>query len=241
MNDRPALFDDYLTRHLSHAADPLHSRERRKALLAHNYVRLLPKDRRAAILDVGPGYGELLELLAKDLGYRQTTAIDISKEVVEHCNTILPGSTALVSDTRDFFEANADKFDCVFLLHVLEHIPKQDTIPLLRAIHSALAPNGRLIIEVPNMLNPFTGNALRYMDFTHEVGYTELSLEYVLQMAGFSQIAVAEIKFPIDRPARVLQNVLYGAVKLTLFPIFKAYRMPGKMILSAALSGTGVK
>jgi 2-polyprenyl-3-methyl-5-hydroxy-6-metoxy-1,4-benzoquinol methylase len=241
MRERQELFSEYLTRHLVNAGGTSRSHERRKSILFHNYGRILPKDKSGRIMEIGPGFGELLELLRGELGYQQVTAVDISEEVVENCNKLFPGSTIHVRDTCEYFAAHPGEFDCVFMLHVLEHIPKVETIHLLEMIRNALAPEGRLVVEVPNMSNPFTGPAMRYGDFTHEVGYTELSLAYVLKMAGFSKVELSGVKLPLDRFTRVLQRMVYVAVNLALYPIYSAYRVPGKPILSVALYGIAAK
>ena len=241
MNDKQELFGNYLSNHLSHVADPGRSRNRRKVIMAHNYQRLLPHDRSAHILEIGPGYGELLELLVKDFGYEQVRAIDLSSEVVDFCNTIVPGSTSWVEDTSVFLADHIGCYDCIFMLHVLEHIPKSEIIPLLKIIREALAPHGKLIIEVPNMANPVTGPYTFYADFTHEVGFHALSLSYVLHMANFSWVETSEVKLPLDRFTRILQLAVQIPMKLILRLIYEAYRIPGATILSASLYSLAIK
>ena len=80
------LYNQYLTHHFSHTADHKVFRDRKKLYLKHNYNTWFPINRDAHILDIGPGYGELIELLAKDYGYTQVHGIDISLEVVDFCN-----------------------------------------------------------------------------------------------------------------------------------------------------------
>ena len=81
---------------------------------------------------------------------------------------------------------------CVVMLHVLEHVPKSETIRLLTAIRRSLAVGGRLLVEVPNMGDPLNGTYFRYGDFTHEVGFPEESLRYVLTQAGFREVEFLE-------------------------------------------------
>jgi len=76
------------------------------------------------------------------------------------------------------------------MFHVIEHVAKRQAVPFLNAVRKALAPGGVLLLETPNMANPFLGLTFRYADFTHEVGYTETSIHYVLQAAGFHDITV---------------------------------------------------
>jgi 2-polyprenyl-3-methyl-5-hydroxy-6-metoxy-1,4-benzoquinol methylase len=241
MDERGVLFDDYLTKHLSHTGYSHLQRKRRKATLLHNYKHLLPENKFANILDIGPGYGELLELLAIDLGYKSVMTVDLSAEVVEHCNSLVPGSSSLVNDTCDFLDTHPNKFDCIFLVHILEHIPKDKVIPFLASISKALSTTGRIIVEVPNMNNPFTGVAMRYNDFTHEVGFTELSLSQVFKMTGLSNIHIAEVKPPVNRAIKILQVMVQSLMKLGMYLIFKSYRMPGNSMFSLSIYGTAIK
>ena len=52
---------------------------------------------------------------------------------------------------------------------------KDRVLPLLEKISSSLKPDGMAIIDVPNM-DWILGQHERYMDFTHEVGFTRESL-----------------------------------------------------------------
>src|SRR5260370_41045301 len=100
---------------------------------------------------------------------------------------------------------------------------------------------GRLIGEVPNMANPFTGLFMRYADFTHEVGFNQLSLEYVLRQATFSRVSFHEIKLPVNRLLRLLQLAVQIPVNYFIRFIYKAYRIPGSSILSSSLFAVAVK
>src|SRR3989442_1841253 len=123
MTSRQALFGNYLTSYLSKVGGQTDSRDRRKVVLSHNYKKLLPVSLDARILEIGPGYGEWIELLVRDLKYEHVSAIDVSQEVVDYCNSIVPGSTKWVDDTSTFLAAHVGVFDCISLMHVLEHIP----------------------------------------------------------------------------------------------------------------------
>ncbi|HEX6288544.1 MAG TPA: class I SAM-dependent methyltransferase [Herpetosiphonaceae bacterium] len=241
MSDRNTLFDGYLTKHLSHVTDPHQFRKRKKEYLLLNYSHLIPQNRAARILEIGPGYGELLELLAVDRGYTCVQGIDLSQEVADFCNAFLPNGTLVVEDTVAFLDAHAGQFDCIFMFHVLEHIPKPEIPIMLQALHRALSPGGVLVLEVPNMANPFIGLNFRYADFTHEVGFTELSMTYVLKSAHFQDIAIFEPKLLNDRYGRLLQSVARKAVDLMLTFIYRAYATRRPHIVAPVLSASAVR
>jgi hypothetical protein len=50
-------------------------------------------------------------------------------------------------------------------------------------------PNGVAIVETGNLARP-AGMFVRYIDFTHESGFTENSLRQILRAIGFSDIVI---------------------------------------------------
>lgn len=59
----------------------------------------------------------------------------------------------------------------------------------LFAIHRALRPGGRIILQIPNA-NASLAMRSRYIDFTRTSSFTEQSLAFVLANAGFCDIQV---------------------------------------------------
>lgn len=158
----------------------------------HNYQALLPADRATPLLDVGPGLGEWLDCLAA-WGYTDVCAIDLSPQVVEHC-TARGHRVDLAPDAAAWLHAHAGRFGVITLLDVLEHVPRESTIPMLRAVREALAPGGQLIVQVPNAQNPDAA-LYRYGDFTHTAGFTEYSLAELFRATGYSSWAFAGFEF----------------------------------------------
>ncbi len=241
MTQHQSLFDGYLTKHLSHVTDPFRFRERTKAHLAYNYMALLPKNKDANILEIGPGFGEWLELLVKEQKYTNVQAIDVSQEVADFCNNIILGSTSVVDDTQIFLKQHPESFDAILMFHVLEHIPKQQIPGLLATLHEALKPNGKLLIEVPNMGNPFTGLNFRFADFTHEVGFTEMSLQYILQGAHFQEISIFGPRILKDHYKRILQTIIRMIIDGMITIIFRAYATRRPSVISPILSALAIK
>ncbi len=159
---------------------------------AHNYKSLLPSDPATPMLDVGPGLGEWLDCL-KVWGYTNAVGIDLSPQVVEHCGA-RGHSVELVADSLGWLDAHAGQFGVITLLDVLEHVPRDATVALLAALRRALAPGGKLIVQVPNAQNP-DGLLYRYGDFTHTAGFTEYSLAEVFRAAGFGRWRFAGFEF----------------------------------------------
>lgn len=234
-------FRDYLSRHYAHLGDQAKHRAGKKRQLLHTYARLLPASRDAAMLEVGPGYGQLLEALRVDRGYRYAVAVDLSREVVEFCNALMPGSTTYAEDTVAFLRAHPGRFERIFVLHVLEHLPKAAAAELVAALRGALAPGGRVVVELPNMANVFTGTYLRYADFTHEAGYTEQSLRQLLEAGGFAEVECFEERIPAAGPKGLAANAWRALARLAQRVAYKGYELPVPSVLTPALCATAVR
>jgi 2-polyprenyl-3-methyl-5-hydroxy-6-metoxy-1,4-benzoquinol methylase len=209
--------DDYLSDHLRATRDGLGYTRSRYALKAwQTFGGSVPADRSATILDIGPGECELVEYLRDELGYQDVRVMDMSSEVIDLAVSL--GFDAELSD--DTVSTLADRpgtYDAIFMLHVLEHVPKQTVIPLVTAAHAALRPGGALLIEVPNMGDPLNGLYYRYADFTHEVGFTAESLRYVLTKGGFTDVELLPQVGATSTPARLVQRLARGVLHALLF------------------------
>lgn len=85
-----------------------------------------------------------------------------------------------------------EKFDLIITTHVLEHLPKNKLIDILKHFReSVLKENGAIFVAVPNAQS-FTGCYWAYEDFTHNTLFTAGSLIYVLKMAGFKNINIID-------------------------------------------------
>lgn len=169
----------------------------------------IPKE--ARILDAGCATGYMLGLLWQS-GYRNLVGVELSQQLASIARSILPNSVEIIlTDIRSYLASAADaSFDLILFHHVLEHIPREHTIPLLREFHRILKPGGYLNLKVPNASYLLAGNHL-YGDFTHVVHFNERSMPQVLEAAGFSRDL---IEFVL-RPPR----------------LFWSWRRPGRALL----------
>lgn len=174
------IFDDYLRVALGEEAQST----RKFKQFEHNYRSIFPPDRQAFVLDIGVGRGEMLSCM-KDWGYANYLGIDISPTTISFCQRLNLNCQQVDDSTRFLLEHPAT-YSVITLLDVLEHIKKEHVIAFLRAVRVALAPDGAVIIQVPNLQAP-DGQLHRYNDITHEVGYIEHSLAQVLMASGFER------------------------------------------------------
>ena len=151
------------------------------------YGNFLPKDINAPILDIGCGAGHFLFYLKK-IGYKNFTGIDLSPDNIEHCKVNIAPNVQL-ADAFAYLVKKKSMYCVISANDVIEHIPKERVIKLLRLMYRALRPGGILLLRIPNMSNPFSIQ-MRYRDFTHECGFTEKSIYQVLHLAGFRDIQI---------------------------------------------------
>ena len=145
-----------------------------------------PGDR---VLEVGCGLGTVLKVL-RDKGYDALVGVDVDQGAVTHC--LEAGLDArLISSIQEFIDTTEERFDLVLMLHVLEHMEKNEIVPALIAIRSSMSKEGRIVVSVPNAQSP-TGSYWAYEDFTHSTIFTSGSLYHVLSAAGFTQIKLVD-------------------------------------------------
>jgi predicted TPR repeat methyltransferase len=112
------------------------------------------------------------------------------------------GLPVVLGDGVTFLENNKG-FDLIILTDVVEHMKKDELLGLLRRSYEALVPDGHIIIRTPNASSIF-GCYGRYIDFTHEISFTEQSLRQVLLATGFENVKLTDTKIPIGwKPKRL--------------------------------------
>jgi len=95
---------------------------------------------------------------------------------------------------------------------VIEHIPKSNLMDFMRLLYSRLSDGGILLIKTDNMATPF-GLRGRYMDYTHEIGYTEHSLYEIMSISGFKDIIIRgsdPMELTIIR--RLIRNLIHKMI-----------------------------
>ena len=157
-----------------------------------NIVKYFPKPN-SFCLEIGPGQGELL-LLWQELGYKNFRSIDISKDVCLHVHK-LGFECELVEDDSIFLEKHKNSYDLIVMNDVLEHVPREKVVGLMKSIFSSLKPGGKVIIKVPNAQSPHFSVG-RYGDLTHEQSFTELSLTQLFIASGFNEYNYFAEKVP---------------------------------------------
>jgi len=186
-----------------------------------NYLKHLPKDLHAKILDIGCGMGHFLNFLSVE-GYTNSLGIDISEENIEFCKK--NNFNVRQADVFSFLkEASDNTYDTIIMNDLIEHLEKQEVLNLLHLIREKLNHGGLLIIKAPNASNPFMAPSSRYLDFTHELLFTEESLSQVLKICGYYKVTIYPQDLyvynynPLNYLAKLLNFTLNGLLRLIFY------------------------
>jgi 2-polyprenyl-3-methyl-5-hydroxy-6-metoxy-1,4-benzoquinol methylase len=190
---RDELFENYARTHGDFADHDGESSTYRleffHQLVERNYASLLASNE-VRILEIGCGKGYFLAVL-KDCGYTNLTGIDLDPQNIAACKERFQLSNVFAADAEKFLKRRPTSFDVIFLKDVLEHIPKAAISTFIQSIVRGLSRNGMLIIQVPNMDWSFASHE-RYMDLTHEVGFTRESLGQLLRL-HFESVEIRKV------------------------------------------------
>jgi len=168
--------------------------EAHKAYMSHFYKsafygdldllkkRMEKSESELRILDFGCGMGFFLNFL-KNAGYQNLAGFELDSGQAEAGRQL-----GLKVDQNDspsaWLKCCTDKFDAIFAIDVLEHVPPEELQSTLVAMRRLLTKGGVLIATVPNA-NASSAGRWRYIDWTHKVSFTEHSLAHVLRLSGF--------------------------------------------------------
>ncbi|MFQ5964080.1 MAG: methyltransferase domain-containing protein [Candidatus Scalinduaceae bacterium] len=182
---RDNIYSTYVSTHTSHlyGETTINGIERQFPVWKWYYGRFLPQDKSANILDTGCGSGGFLYYL-RSLGCVNSTGIDVSIEQIEAAKKLGINGVEC-ADIISFLEDKMNSYDLIFARDVLEHLTKDEILKVLETINNALKVDGLLVIQAPNGESLFSGR-IRYGDLTHELAFTQDSLNQALKTVGFA-------------------------------------------------------
>jgi len=157
-----------------------------------NYIAGL--DKNSSILELGCNKGFLLKSFER-IGFKNLYGVDLSPDDLTIAKAIVPEAHLFYQDAFDFLDANQNKFDLIVLKALIEHIRKDQILLLLEKINKSLTSNGLVLVDVYNAAWIFALHD-RYMDFTHEIGFTQESLRQVM-LCSFKEVTVTPTATPL--------------------------------------------
>ena len=135
----------------------------------------------ARVLDVGAGGGEVVYVLRRK-GY-DARGLEPDERYARHAREVLgvPVDTGFVQDAA----YPPRSFDGITMYHALEHV--EDPVAILRALAGWLAPEGVLLVEVPNVEAPCVHPSHRF-HFAHFYNFNRVTLEAAARRAGLTPV-----------------------------------------------------
>ena len=187
MHYKQTIYNNYLENHTKwlYGQESLSRIKNQFPVWNYHFGKLLPQDKNATILDIGCGTGSFVWYLNQS-GYTNAVGIDISEEQIAHGRSM--GIEHIQrADLQVFLSERKNQFDCIIARDVMEHFAKQEIFDTLSLIKSALRTGGAFIMQSPNGEGIFHSSIL-YGDFTHEIAFTEKSLNQIFRNTGFIHI-----------------------------------------------------
>ena len=162
-----------------------------------------------SVLDFGCGNGGFLSL-AKNVA-ASVIGIELEKRVRDHWNNSLD-----IYESLDRVQDSS--IDVITAFHVVEHL--SDPLKILSEFKKKLAPNGLIIIEVPNsddaLLSIFESNAFKEFTYwsQHLYLYNSSTLRRLISKSEFKLLAIAYYqRYPLSNHLHWLAKGLPGGHK----------------------------
>jgi len=140
-------------------------------------------------LEIGCGWGTLAKVV-KDKFNCEVNVIEPSKLAAKVAAGHF-GLNVFQGNFNDFIAQghNNKKYDFIYSYHVFEHI--SDPNAFLEKVKNILEPNGKLLLALPNTLNPEQPSE-RLFHIDHCFYYTPQTIELMLKKHGFNIIKLWE-------------------------------------------------
>ncbi len=135
-----------------------------------------------AVLDIGSGRGEWLEVL-REAGI-QAKGIDSNRILVRQCQELNLDVTE--ADALTYLRSLKDQsLSAVTALHFAEHLTLPNLVSFLDEAARTLKPQGLLILETPNPENLLVGSCNFYLDPTHKNPIPIPTMKLLVEARGF--------------------------------------------------------
>lgn len=179
---------------------------------------------RRKVLEIGSGRGEFLEL-CKELSI-PAAGVETDPELVRYCRDKgLPVSRA---DGLDYLKSVPDEdLDALVMIQIIEHLPPDYILELVRVAYQKLAPRGLLLIETINPRTLAVFSRSFFMDLSHRQPLYPDTLQFILEMNHFTNCRIvysapveeSEPQWPAtDREVKVLSEEIQKLRKLLFGP-----------------------
>jgi O-antigen chain-terminating methyltransferase len=188
------------------------------------------------VLDLGPGRGEWLAMLA-GAGV-PAAGVEDNAGMVERLRG--RGLDVVHADAAAHLGGlPAGGLDAVTAFHVVEHLDLEALLGLLAAARRALRPGGLLVAETPNPTNLVMGACNFHIDPTHRAPLPPAQLEFLVGAVGFTGIETVPLhpKADLDLSGLRLDGVSAEATAAVALALQKGLFGPQDYAVLAVVPG----
>ncbi|MEZ5834313.1 MAG: methyltransferase domain-containing protein [Geminicoccaceae bacterium] len=160
-------------------------------------------------LDIACGPGTFIGMF----GDGRSVGVDLATRQLAYAKAT-HGGTGWVACTADALPFAPASFDVVTSIELIEHIPREAALTMLRTVHGILRKGGRLVLTTPNYRSPWRlleplVSMLGEVDYRieHITRYDRDSLRHLIECAGFEDVRIRSFQLsgpflaPIGRRA----------------------------------------
>ncbi len=171
---------------------------------ADNTLTLAQTPPGALVLEIGCRHGRTLELMRERRGVVPFGVEPGESEAEQARRAGIDCFTGALED----YDPGERRFDQVQWFHVLEHV--HEPLQALIRLRGFLKPEGRMVVEVPNVYQPYGLLEDNFFQNVHLVSYSPFTLPALLRRAGFEITRVVDggALFVVARPASLARETL---------------------------------
>ncbi len=152
---------------------------------AENSLALGGARQGARVLEVGCRHGRTLELMKQRMGI---AAFGIEPGPAEAAQARAAGVDCFTGTLEEF--DSEERFDQIQLFHVLEHF--HEPLEQLLRLRELLAPGGKLVLEVPNLYQPYGLLEENFFQNVHLFSFSPNTLPALCKRAGLTPVRVLD-------------------------------------------------
>jgi len=150
------------------------------------------------ILDLGSGMGGFVQLLCQ--AGKDACGVDSDPGCVAESRAL--GVPIIEADVVNYLRTVEEaSFDAIFSAHLVEHLPYEVVLDLIRLSQRALRPGGRLLLVTPNPRGLISHLEFYHQHFGHVAFYQPELLAFFMHYCGFDKTQSGEN--PDTSPDRV--------------------------------------
>ena len=160
------------------------------------------------VIEVGCGDGWNCNKLVQ--AGLNVVGIDWSRNAIAYASILVPDAQFYCGDLRDpeFLERFPQPFDAVVFIEVIEHIPPEDCVNVLRNISASLKKGGVLVLTTPSVNLPNT-NSQHYRHFDETTLRELISEVGGLEITSIEGYGDVPCQTKLYRKLRWVQNRYY--------------------------------